>query len=64
METLSRTVYAAQVHLAGEVDTQGMAARRGCSIRTGLTPIKGQLADHGVEVVRRPSTPCQPVAQR
>lgn len=30
METLSRVIYAAQVHLAGELDTRGIAKPRGC----------------------------------
>ena len=36
LEQLSRTVYAAQVHLVGEIDTCDLAARRSCSSTAAL----------------------------
>ncbi len=36
METLSRTVYATQVHLAGEIDTRDLAAGRSCPSTAAL----------------------------
>ena len=36
LEMLARTVYAAQVHQAGEIDTQGLAADRSCTSTAAL----------------------------
>ncbi len=36
LEVIARTVYAAQVHQAGEIDTQGLAADRSCSSTAAL----------------------------
>ncbi len=36
LEVIARTVYAAQVHQAGEIDTQGIAADRSCSSTAAL----------------------------
>ncbi len=36
LEVIARTVYAAQVHQAGEIDTQGLAADRSCTSTAAL----------------------------
>ena len=36
LEVIARTVYAAQVHQAGEIDTQGLAAERSCTSTAAL----------------------------
>lgn len=54
LERLARIVYAAQVHLAGEVDLQGLAGPRGCSRTADL--LRQALAIHPGDASMRVKT--------